>query len=212
MHTVARVAIETGRTRLPAHPPESGLEEAVGVINVKDLLPLLIGDDREADLSGLIRPLAHVSESARVDEVLREMRADRLHLALVHDEHGTVTGLITMEDILEELVGEISDEFDADEEDAFRPEGDRLIVDGSAPVRLLAERLEVGLEGPHESTIGGYLSEELARVPDEGETVELLGRDAHDPGGRGHAHRQPGRAGARGRGRRDPAIGLHPWP
>ncbi|HEX5909695.1 MAG TPA: hemolysin family protein [Thermoleophilaceae bacterium] len=178
VHTVARVAIETGRTRLPVHPPEGGLEDAVGVINAKDLLPLLIGEDREADISGLVRPLAHVSESARVDEVLREMRADRLHLALVHDEHGTVTGLITMEDILEELVGEITDEFDDDEEDAFRPEGDRLIVDGSAPVRLLAERLETEIEGPHESTIGGYLSEELARVPDEGETVALLGRNA----------------------------------
>ena len=178
VHGVARAATETGRTRLPVRPEEGGLEEAVGVINVKDLLPLLIGDDRDADVGGLVRALAHVSESARVDEVLREMRADRLHLALVHDEHGTVTGLITMEDILEELVGEIADEFDADEEDAFRQEGDRLLADGAAPVRLLAERLGVALDGPHESTVGGFLSEELARVPDAGETVSLLGHQA----------------------------------
>jgi CBS domain containing-hemolysin-like protein len=178
VQAVARAATETGRTRLPVRPAEGGLEEAVGVINAKDLLPLLIGDDRDADVGGLVRPLAHVSESARVDEVLREMRADRLHLALVHDEHGTVTGLITMEDILEELVGEIADEFDADEVDAFRQEGDQLSVDGSAPVRLLAERLGVVLDGPHESTVGGHLSEELARVPDVGETVPLLGRRA----------------------------------
>ena len=178
VRTVAAVAIETGRTRLPVRPPEGGLEEALGVINVKDLLPLLTGEDREAELSSLVRPLGHVSESARVDEVLRDMRADRVHLALVHDEHGTVTGLITMEDILEELVGEIADEFDADEVDAFRQDGDRLLVDGSAPVRLLAERLGVELEGPHESTVGGFLSEELGRVPDEGETVPLLGHRA----------------------------------
>ena len=178
VHTVAGTAIQTGRTRLPVRPADGGLEDALGVINVKDLLPLLTGPDREADVATMTRPLAHVSESARVDEVLREMRADRLHLALVHDEHGTVTGLITMEDILEELVGEIADEFDADEEEAFRQEGDRLLADGAAPVRLLAERLGVELAGPHESTVGGFLSEELARVPDAGETVPLLGHQA----------------------------------
>jgi CBS domain containing-hemolysin-like protein len=176
-HTVARKAIETGRTRLPVCPPDGGLEEAVGVINVKDLLPLLIGDDREGDVTSLVRALGHVSESARVDEVLRDMRADRLHLALVHDEHGTVTGLITMEDILEQLVGDIADEFDPDEEEDIREEGDgRLVVDGGAPVRLLADRLGVELEGQHESTVGGYLSEELARVPEAGERVDLFER------------------------------------
>jgi magnesium and cobalt transporter len=128
-------------------------------------------------VTSLVRALGHVSESARVDEVLRDMRADRLHLALVHDEHGTVTGLITMEDILEQLVGDIADEFDPDEEEDIREEGDgRLVVDGGAPVRLLADRLGVELEGQHESTVGGYLSEELARVPEAGERVDLFDR------------------------------------
>ena len=174
IQTVARKAIDTGRTRLPVCPPDGGLEEASGVINVKDLLPLFIGDDREGDVTRLLRTLGHVSESARVDEVLRDMRADRLHLALVHDEHGTVTGLITMEDILEQLVGDIVDEFDPEEEDELREEDGRLVVDGGAPVRLLTERLGVELEGQHESTVGGYLSEELARVPDAGERVQLF--------------------------------------
>ena len=173
--TIVRKGIETGRTRLPVCPPHGSLEEAIGVINAKDLLPLLIGEDREGDVASLVRSVAHVSESARVDEVLREMRTDRVHLALVHDEHGTVTGLITMEDVLEQLVGDIIDEFDSEEEEDFRDAGDRLIVDGSAPVRLLAERLGTEIEGPHESTVGGYLSEELARVPEPGETTELLG-------------------------------------
>src|SRR5215208_3078616 len=112
--TIAERAIATGRTRLPLCKPDGGLESAVGAVNAKDLLPLIFEDAQRLEVSSLTRPLAHISESARVDEVLRKMRAERVHLGLVHDEHGTVIGLLTMEDILEELVGEIEDEFDPD--------------------------------------------------------------------------------------------------
>jgi CBS domain containing-hemolysin-like protein len=172
--TVAQRAIATGRTRLPLCEPDGGLESALGAINAKDLLPLIFEDAQHLELSRLTRPLAHSSESARVDEVLREMREERVHLALVHDEHGTVIGLLTMEDILEELVGEIEDEFDADRAELFREE-DGLYVEGGTPVRALAERLDFELEGHHETTVGGYLSEQLGRVPDVGEVVECHG-------------------------------------
>jgi CBS domain containing-hemolysin-like protein len=110
---IAERAIATGRTRLPLCEPEGGIESAVGVINAKDLLPFAF-DNAEPLLgpSQLARPLARVSESARLDDVLREMRERRVHVALVHDLDSRVTGLLTMEDILEELVGEIEDEFD----------------------------------------------------------------------------------------------------
>lgn len=103
------------------------------------------------------------------------MREERVHLALVHDEHGTVIGLLTMEDILEELVGEIEDEYDPERADLLQEEHGRLMVDGHAPIRAVAERLGVELEEHHETTVGGYLSERLARVPDAGETLELDG-------------------------------------
>jgi CBS domain containing-hemolysin-like protein len=174
--TIAKRAIDTGRTRLPLCEPGGDLESAVGAVNAKDLLPLIFQDEQELEPGRLARPLGHVSESARVDEVLREMREERVHLGLVHDEHGTVIGLLTMEDILEELVGEIEDEYDAERADLLREENGRLVVDGQAPIRALAERLGLELEEHHETTVGGYLSERLARVPDAGEVVELDGR------------------------------------
>jgi CBS domain containing-hemolysin-like protein len=173
---VAERVIETGHTRLPLCAPEGGLDAAVGVLNAKDLLPVGLRAEAELDLRSIARPIAHVSESARVDRVLRDMRRERRHIGLVHDEHGTVVGLITLEDILEELVGEIEDEFDAEQREAIRVEGGTIVIDGSAPAREVAERLGFELEGHHETTIGGYLSEELGRVPQPGEEVELQGR------------------------------------
>jgi CBS domain containing-hemolysin-like protein len=173
---IAERVIETGHTRLPLCEPAGGLDAAAGVINAKDLLPLGLRPDSDIDLRSIARPIAHVSESARVDRVLREMRRERRHIALVHDEHGTVVGLVTLEDILEEIVGEIEDEFDPEHREPIRVEGDTVVIDGTAPARDVAERLGFDLEGHHETTIGGYLSEELGRVPRPGEEVVLHGR------------------------------------
>ena len=175
-HEVAEKAMRSGHTRLPlCEPePERGLEGAIGFVNAKDLLRVAFGEAPE-DLTRLARPLARVAESTRLDEVLREMRRDRRHLALVLDEHRTVVGLITLEDILEELVGEIEDEFDPHTRELIRPDGDALRIDGSAPLRLVAERLGATIDAPHEATIGGHLTDELGRVPEPGEIVDLDG-------------------------------------
>jgi CBS domain containing-hemolysin-like protein len=173
---VAERVIQTGHTRLPLCEPAGGLDAAIGVINAKDLLPIGLDPDTEIDLRSIARPIAHVSESARVDRVLRDMRRDRRHLALVHDEHGTVVGLVTLEDILEEIVGEIEDEFDPELPEPIRVEDGRVLIDGAAPAREVAEHLGFELEAHHETTIGGYLSEELGRVPRPGEDVVLHGR------------------------------------
>jgi CBS domain containing-hemolysin-like protein len=171
---VVEKVMRSGHTRLPWCEPERGLEGAIGFINAKDLLPVAFGEG-EADLRRLARPIARVAESTRLDEVLREMRRERRHLALVLDEHGTVVGLITLEDILEELVGEIEDEFDPRTRDMIRGDGDGLQIDGSAPLRVVAERLGVTIDAPHEVTIGCHLTEQIGRVPEPGELVELDG-------------------------------------
>ncbi|HZC28834.1 MAG TPA: hemolysin family protein [Gaiellaceae bacterium] len=170
---VAERVIETGHTRLPLCEASGGLDAAVGVINAKDLLPVGLAAEADVDLRSIARPIAHVDESARVDRLLRDMRRERRHLGLVHDEHGTVVGLVTLEDILEEIVGEIEDEFDPERAEAIRVEGDTVLIDGAAPAREVADRLGFELEGHHETTIGGYLSEELGRVPRPGEEVVL---------------------------------------
>ncbi len=173
--TIAERAIATGRTRLPLCKPDGGLDAAVGAVHAKDLLQPIFADAQSLDVSALARPLGHVSESARVDEVLRGMRKRRVHLSLVHDEHGTVIGLLALEDILEELVGEIDDEFDLDRPELVSEHDGRLWLDGQAPLRALARRFDAELEDHFETTVSGYLSEHLGRVPEVGEVIELNG-------------------------------------
>lgn len=144
-HEVAGHALQTKRTRLPVCEPAGGLESAVGVINVKDLLPLAF-DAEDVDIAAIVRPLAHVSESTGIDDVLRDMRRERRHLALVHDEHGTVIGLLTIADILEELVGEIDDEYARHARALIRPEDGVARIDGATPARLVAQYLVFDLE------------------------------------------------------------------
>jgi len=171
---IAEKAMSGGHTRLPLCDAGKGLEDSIGFINAKDLLGIAFGKT-DGDVRALARPLARVAESTRLDEVLREMRHDRRHLALVLDEHATVVGLITLEDILEELVGEIEDEFDPSARELIRPAEGGLRIDGAAPLRLVAERLGMDVDAPHEATIGGHVTERLGRIPEPDEVVLVDG-------------------------------------
>ncbi len=170
----ARVAARGGHTRLPLCEAEGGLDAPLGVIHAKDLLTAL-AENQRPPLRELARTLSRVSEAELIDELLRELRRARQYIALVVDEHGTTVGLITMEDILEEIVGEIEDEFDERAQGMIRREGDTLVVDGGAPLRLVSDELGLGIDTQHEATIGGHVIETLGRVPEPGETVELNG-------------------------------------
>jgi CBS domain containing-hemolysin-like protein len=166
--------VSTGHTRLPLCEPEGGLDASVGLLNAKDLLVAQRKD--VTDLRELARPLERVPESMLIDELLEGLRRKREHLALVVDEHGTVVGLITLEDILEEIVGEIEDEFDAEAvEPITRHEDGTLLIAGWAPIRMVAERLGFQLHDAHEATIGGVILEQLGRPPEPGEVVTVEG-------------------------------------
>ena len=171
---VARRSIETGHTRLPVCEGDAGLDAPLGVIHAKDLLPALV-QPGEPSLRDLARPLARVSESVLLDALLRDLRREHAHIALVVDEHGTAIGLVTLEDIIEEIVGEIEDEFDADHAELIGERDGLTVVAGSAPLRLVAERIGVAVDDPHEATIGGHVVELLGRVPAVGETVVVDG-------------------------------------
>ena len=174
---IARIEA-TGHTRVPLCRPDGGLDAAVGVLHAKDLLPTLGGaPGDELRIESLAREVEVVPDSLLLNELLEQLRGKRQHLALVADEHGTVTGLVTMEDVLEEIVGEIEDEFDPLEDEQITVDGDRTRVAGSAPVRRVAEALGIELDDPHEATIGGYIVERLGRMPEIGETVVLDGRE-----------------------------------
>ncbi len=171
---VARRAMTSGHTRLPLCEPDGGLEAPVGVIHVKDLLEAIL-DQRDVSLADVARPLARVSESTLLSELMRDLRRRHQHIALVADEHGTTTGLVTLEDILEELVGEIEDEFDTRASEEFTHDGSAILIDGGASFRMLEQELRVKVSEPHEATVGGHLVEVLGRVPEVGEILELDG-------------------------------------
>lgn len=177
----AQVAVRTGVTRLPLCPEGAGLDEVEGVVHAKDLLAALLRDE-SPPLTEIARPVVRVGDATFVGDALREMRRTRQHLAIAIDEHGTAVGLVTVEDVIEELVGEIEDEFDLEEEGLIRVEGDDLVVDGEAGMHDLLLRLdgaEHDLTGPHdfhEATVGGHLLETLGRLPADGDELELFGR------------------------------------
>ena len=170
----AQRAIDTGHTRLPLCEVEGGLDAAVGIVHVKDLLGAALEGEPVA-LATIVRPLARVPDSMLIDELLRELQREHRHIGLVVDEHGTTVGIVTLEDLLEELVGEIEDEFDPAATEQIEVDGDGALVDGSASIRLLAQRLGVAIADPREATIGGHVLELLGRVPQPGEVIDLDG-------------------------------------
>ena len=178
---VARRSLETGFTRFPLCEPPGGLDAAVGLVHVKDLLPAAI-EPGERELREMARPIRRVPESILIDELLRELRRDRHHVALVVDEHGTTVGLVTLEDVIEEIVGEIEDEFDSEKAELIESNRDFVRVAGSASLRLVADELGAVIADPHEATIGGHVLELLGRVPGTGEVIELDGHRAEVTG------------------------------
>jgi CBS domain containing-hemolysin-like protein len=183
VHSASKVATDTGHTRIPLCEPEGGLDSPIGLVNAKDLLAVLT-DGRTVELRELARPLPRVSESMLIDELLRDLRRDRQHIGLVVDEHGTTIGLVTLEDILEEIVGEIEDEFDLEPEERnlITHDGDEVLVKGSAPIHLVADELGLEIEDPDEATIGGHVLELLGRIPKRGEVIDVDGRRAEVTG------------------------------
>ena len=171
----ARHARETGHTRFPVVEPEGGLDDVVGLLHVKDILSEAL-ESREVRLRELARPLPCVSDATAVDELLLKLRRERHHMALVVDEHGTAIGVVTLEDVLEEIVGEIEDEFDPPGAELVRRDGDAVVIQGEAPLRLIEDELGIELTGAHEATIGGHVVESMGRLPRPGEVVQVDGR------------------------------------
>ena len=175
---VLDVVIASGRSRLPVYDPVDS-DHITGIVHGRDLFARL----REtAELDGgaelwadLVREPHHVPESKRADDVLRDLQAAAVHLALVVDEYGTVSGLVTIEDVLEEIVGEIVDEHD-DEAPAIEPLGDgRWRVDGGASIYDLGDVIGIELPDDAWDTVGGLVLAELGRLPRVGERVQLDG-------------------------------------
>lgn len=172
--TVRKLAVEAGHSRMPVI--EESIDEIIGVLYVKDLLRLEASEGFTA--RSLIRNVPYVPETKTIDALLREFRQTKVHIAIVLDEYGGTAGLVTIEDILEELVGEIDDEYDeSTPEPIQRVDADTLEVDARVPVREINEEFDVdedqGIpeDGDYE-TIGGFVFTQLGKIPQAGETVD----------------------------------------
>jgi CBS domain containing-hemolysin-like protein len=171
---VVRLMALRGHSRLPVY--RETLDDVIGMIHVKDLLPYAV-EGRTVPLAKLLRRTLFAAPSVPILELLSQMRLSRLHLALVVDEFGGIDGLVTIEDVIEQIVGEIEDEHDDDDAPQLteRPDGS-LIVDARLPIETLQERTSVRLlppDGEEEvETLGGLVSMLAGRVPSRGETIK----------------------------------------
>ena len=182
------LVISTAHSRFPVYQGER--ENIIGILLAKDLLKLQRSPD--LNIRALLRPAAFVPESKGLNDLLREFRGNRNHLAIVIDEFGRVAGLITIEDVLEQIVGEIEDEFDIpeDEGDIFGLADHTYRVSGDTPIERVNETFDVKLAGtdPEDEfdTIGGLIAHEMGHVPKRGERHRLAGLDfvvLHTKGG-----------------------------
>ncbi len=166
-----RIIDEFGFSRIPV--VGDSLDDVVGMIIVKDLLPRLASGDRPAKVRNVMRSIDFVPETKRVSDLLRDMQASKSHMAVVVDEYGGTAGLVTIEDLLEELVGEIVDEYDEDELLLEQTSADRWRVDGRLSVSDLSEAVNVELPEEEWDTVGGLVLGLAGRVPVEKERFEL---------------------------------------
>jgi CBS domain containing-hemolysin-like protein len=170
---IEQVTLDSGHSRLPVY--EQDLDHIVGFFHTKDLLKV---DARRRDkpLSlTLVRRMLVIPESRKLHPLLLDMRRERNHFALVLDEHGGTAGIVTLEDLLEELVGEILDEYDEDEAGIQRLGGNRYVVPGTLRIDEAKDRLNVALpEGEYE-TVAGFVMDELGRIPHRRDLVQHEG-------------------------------------
>lgn len=167
------LALAAGFSRIPVY--EQGIDDIVGILYTKDLIRAVHEGNGDDPVRTLVRPANFVPETKRVAELLPEMQKQKQHLAIVIDEHGGVAGLVTLEDLIEELVGEIVDEYDVEEVPVEDLGGGEYRVNGRMPIDELGELLNVDLPEGDYDTVGGLLLDLLGHVPTQGEAADLDG-------------------------------------
>ncbi len=169
--TVGRVRA-SGYSRYPVY--EDSVDRVLGFVHVKDLLQAVQSGHTGPCLRELLQATVFVPQTMPINELLGLLRARRIQMAMVVDEYGGTAGLVTMEDILEELIGEIRDEYDRDEVDVEAPSGNAAVFDAATPVDQVNETMGVAIpDEPRYDSIGGFAVTSLGRIPAPGETLEL---------------------------------------
>ena len=165
--------IESGHSRFPVIG--ESLDDIKGILLAKDLIPLTLNGTENFNLESILRPANVVPESKRVNVLLREFRENRYHMALVMDEYGGISGLLTIEDILEEIVGDIEDETDEEDNDSYIKSVSKTdyILKALTPIEEFNERFSADLSDEDFDTIGGILMQEFGHIPKRNEIAVI---------------------------------------
>lgn len=169
LQDVVDMIIQSGHSRIPVY--KENKDQIVGIIHVKDLLRFMNQVESSPSMQEIMRTPLFIPETKNVKNMLLEFQNKKFHMAIAIDEYGGTSGLITLEDVLEEIVGEIEDEYDAPKPDEIKfIEDEGYLVSGRASLEDLNTELGINLNSEHVETIGGYLTEKAGRVPQVGES------------------------------------------
>jgi magnesium and cobalt exporter, CNNM family len=169
-----KMVLESGHSRLPVY--EEGIDNIIGLLYAKDLLEWQVNGNSsmEREIRTLLKPAYFIPEAKRVDKLLREMQARGVHLSVVVDEYGGMAGLVTLEDIVEEIVGEIRDEYDQLEEDPYEQiSADEYVLQGRIDIEDINDLIGTHLTREISDTLAGFIIGEIGAVPEGGESVEV---------------------------------------
>jgi putative hemolysin len=165
--------VSSGHSRIPIY--DTSIDNITGVIYAKDLLKYLRDGSQNQPAAPLAREALFVPETKKVDELLREMQKTHVHLAIVVDEYGGTAGLITIEDLIEEIVGEIQDEYDREEAPIEQVSDTEAVFDARVSIRDVNDTLDLDLDDDDFDTVGGLVYHELGKVPSAGDEIRVDG-------------------------------------
>ena len=167
------VIVQGGQSRIPVF--DDSIDNIIGVLYAKDLLRVMATRERPKEVRQLVRPAYFVPETKRLDDLLHELQQQRVHMAIVLDEYGSVAGLVTIEDLVEEIIGDIQDEYDREELLFERLSDNEFIVDAKISLDELNEELGTDLTSEDYDTLGGFIYAQLDKIPTIGDTVRYDG-------------------------------------
>ena len=172
---ILSVVVESGHSRFPVVGDSN--DEIVGILLAKDLLSYYANQDQEFDIKDVMRPTVFIPESKRLNVLLREFRTSRNHMAIVIDEYTGVAGLVTIEDVIEEIIGEIEDEhdFEEDEENINVHDNERYTVKALTPLVEFNEYFSMNINDDEYDTVGGLVLNTFGHLPKRGEKIEFEG-------------------------------------
>lgn len=159
------VALQGGFSRIPVYEESVGTDEIIGVLYTKDMLKQLREGHNTFPIRDLVRPAYFVPESKKLDDLLREIRQKRVHMVIVVDEYGSVAGLVTIEDLVEEIVGDIQDEYDHEEVLYEKVNENAYIFDAKINIYEFSDMMDIKLEDGDYETLGGFVYEQLDKIP-----------------------------------------------